>query len=97
MHVMHSPGELAPPRAHRGHKLPISIRHALRWGAIVALGLTAAALLSYGISVFEASVATQLAAGNLEHGFSLAEKAEPQDPFLQQKRAAKLEELPAQF
>ncbi|MCY7320023.1 MAG: hypothetical protein LH617_15105 [Ramlibacter sp.] len=97
MHAVFSPGELALPRARRESGFPHSVRHALRWGAIVALGLAAAALLSYGISVFETSVATQLTAGNLQHGFSLAERADAPDPFLQQKWDAKLEELPTQF
>ena len=97
MHVLLSPGDLALPRARREPEFPHSVRHALRWGAIAATGLAAAAFLSYGISVFETSVATQLTAGNLQHGFSLAERPDAQDPFLQQKRDAKIEELPAQF
>ncbi len=96
MHVLRSPGEFALPRV-QGEFFPHSVSHALRWAAIAAMGLATAALLSYGITVFETSVATQLTTGNLQHGFSVAERPDALDLFVQQKRDAKLEELPAQF
>ena len=97
MHVLLSTGDSALPRAHPGFELSAPVRQALRWGSFMAVGLAAATLLSYGIAVFETSVATELATGSMQHGLTLADKADLQDPFLQQKRDAKIEELPAQF
>ena len=97
MHALFSTSHPALARAHPGFELSTSVRQALRWGSFVAIGLAAATLLSYGIAVFEASVATELATGSMQHGLTQADKADLQDPFLQQKLDAKIEELPAQF